>query len=162
MRRGAAAAGSAVFLVVAPGVVTGLIPWLITGWHQAGPYPVPVSAAGWVLLVCATALLLHAFVRFVVQGLGTPAPVAPTEKLVVSGVYRFVRNPMYLVVTTLVVAQALILARPVLLGYAGCAWAVMAAFVRGYEEPALRRRFGAEYEAYRRAVPAWFPRKRPD
>jgi protein-S-isoprenylcysteine O-methyltransferase Ste14 len=161
MRKGAAAVGSAVFFVAAPGVVTGLVPWWITGWRQGGPYPLPVRAISWVVQICAAAVLVHAFVRFVVQGLGTPAPVAPTQQLVVSGAYRFVRNPMYLVVTLLVVTQALILGRPVLLGYAALVQAVTAIFVRGYEEPALRRKFGSEYEAYQRAVPAWLPRTRP-
>jgi protein-S-isoprenylcysteine O-methyltransferase Ste14 len=100
-------------------------------------------------------------VRFVVEGHGTPAPVAAPERLVVGGAYRHVRNPMYVAVLAAIVGQALLLGRLGLLVYAGVTWLVVAAFVRFYEEPALARRFGADYAAYRRAVPAWWPRPRP-
>jgi protein-S-isoprenylcysteine O-methyltransferase Ste14 len=96
-----------------------------------------------------------------VEGLGTPAPVAAPERLVVGGVYRFVRNPMYVAVLAAIVGQALLLGRLVLLLYAAGTWVAVAAFVRYYEEPTLTRRFGEDYEAYRRAVPAWWPRLRP-
>jgi protein-S-isoprenylcysteine O-methyltransferase Ste14 len=105
--------------------------------------------------------VLHAFARFVVEGLGTPAPVAPTERLVVGGLYRHVRNPMYVAVAATIVGQVLIFGQPVLLAYAAGFGAIVAAFVHGYEEPVLADRFGADYEAYRRAVPAWRPRLRP-
>jgi protein-S-isoprenylcysteine O-methyltransferase Ste14 len=100
-------------------------------------------------------------VRFVVEGFGTPAPVAAPERLVIGGVYRYVRNPMYVAVLAAIVGQALLLGQLGLLLYAVAAWVVVAAFVRFYEEPTLTRRFGADYEAYRRAVPAWWPRLRP-
>jgi protein-S-isoprenylcysteine O-methyltransferase Ste14 len=100
-------------------------------------------------------------VRFVVEGFGTPAPVAAPERLVVGGVYRYVRNPMYVAVLAAIVGQALILGRLTLLLYAAAAWLVVAAFVRFYVEPTLARRFGADYEAYQRAVPAWWPRLHP-
>src|SRR5215213_5124132 len=108
---------------------------------------------GGVLLVAGVFALVRAFVRFVVEGLGTPAPVAAPERLVVGGAYRHVRNPMYVAVVGAIVGQALLLGRLGLLVYAGITWLVVAAFVRFYEEPALARRFGADYEAYRRAVP---------
>ena len=107
------------------------------------------------------AVLLEAFARFVVEGIGTPAPVAPTERLVIGGAYRYVRNPMYLAVAALIVGQALMLGHSVLLLYAAAFGVAVAAFVHGYEEPVLSRRFGAQYEAYRRAVPAWWPRRTP-
>ena len=94
-------------------------------------------------------MLLHAFARFVVEGVGTPAPVAPTERLVVGGLYRYVRNPMYVAVATAILGQALLLGRPVLLAYAALFMTVVAAFVRLYEEPTLARQFGDEYAAYR-------------
>lgn len=147
------------FLVVAPGVVAGLVPWLLTGWHVRHRW-LPLQVVGALLLVAGIAVLLHAFARFVVEGLGTPAPVAPTERLVVGGLYRYVRNPMYLAVAATIVGQALLLGRPELLLYALAFLAVVAAFVRWYEEPTLRRQFGAEYEDYRRAVPGWWPRRR--
>jgi protein-S-isoprenylcysteine O-methyltransferase Ste14 len=97
----------------------------------------------------------------VLEGLGTPAPVASPERLVVGGLYRYVRNPMYLAVLLTIVGEALVLLQPVLLVYAAVVGVAMASFVYGYEEPTLSARFGAEYDAYRRAVPAWWPRLRP-
>jgi protein-S-isoprenylcysteine O-methyltransferase Ste14 len=158
-----AALGSVLFFCVAPGLVVGLGPWLLTGWqmHDPLPYLLPVRVVGGLLLAAGLAFLVTAFVRFVVEGLGTPAPVAPTEHLVVGGIYRHVRNPMYLAVAAAILGQALLLARPVLLGYAVAILALQYAFVRFHEEPALRRRFGEQYDTYRRAVPGWWPRLRP-
>jgi protein-S-isoprenylcysteine O-methyltransferase Ste14 len=158
-----AAVGSAVFLVVAPGVVAGLVPWRLTGWELEEPFPywLPLRVLGAVLIVAGLIVLLDAFARFVRNGLGTPAPVAPTEHLVVSGPYRYVRNPMYLAVGSIVVGQALLLGQLVLLPYAALFVLAVWAFVRWYEEPTLRRKFGAEYEDYRRAVPGWWPRRTP-
>ena len=163
MRKSTAAVGSAVFFLLAPGVVAGLIPWWLTRWQVREPVPywAPVRVLGGVLLLAGLIALVRAFVRFVVEGLGTPAPVAAPERLVVGGVYRYVRNPMYVAVLAAIVGQALLLGRLDLLLYAGAAWLLVAAFVRWYEEPTLTRRFGADYEAYRRAVPAWWPRLRP-
>ena len=159
--RARAVAGSLLFLVVAPGVVAGLIPYLLTGWERDGDVGALATVAGWLLVAGGLAALLPSFARFALQGLGTPAPVAPTEHLVVTGLYRHVRNPMYLAVGSLIVGQALILGRSGLLLYAALFAATVFAFVRGYEEPALTEQFGAEYEAYRRAVPGWWPRLRP-
>jgi protein-S-isoprenylcysteine O-methyltransferase Ste14 len=161
VRRAAAAAGSAAFFVVAPGVVVGLIPWWLTGGWDAKDTWAPLIVLGAVLLAAGLVVLVQAFVRFVVEGVGTPAPVAPTEHLVVGGLYRHVRNPMYLALGAIVAGQALILGRPALLLYAAAVLAVTATFVRLYEEPTLRCQFGAEYEAYCRAVPGWWPRLRP-
>jgi protein-S-isoprenylcysteine O-methyltransferase Ste14 len=113
-----------------------------------------------VLVVAGGAVLVQAFARFVREGAGTPAPVAPTERLVVGGLYRYVRNPMYLAVAATILGQALILGSRLLFGYAALFLAVVATFVRLYEEPTLLRRYGAEYEAYRAAVPAWVPHLR--
>ena len=159
MRKLRAAAGSTLFLLLAPGVVAGLIPWWITGWEVGVRLWVPVRAVGALVLVAGVGVLLHAFARFVVEGLGTPAPVAPTERLVVGGLYRYVRNPMYLAVLAVIVGQVLLLGRLELLGYAAVVAAAFVAFVRWYEEPTLHRQFGDEYDAYRRAVPAWLPRR---
>jgi protein-S-isoprenylcysteine O-methyltransferase Ste14 len=163
MRRPVAAVGSAVFFLVGPGIVAGLIPWWLTGWQVREPVPywAPMRLLGVILLAAGLFALVQAFVRFVVEGLGTPAPIAAPERLVVGGLYRYVRNPMYVAVLTVIAGQALILGQLVLLPYAATFWLITAAFVRWYEEPALTRRFGADYEAYRRAVPAWLPRLRP-
>lgn len=163
MRRPAALTGSALFTVLVPGVVAGLVPWALTRWQAGDPMPwsAPVRLLGVGLITAGAAALLHSILRFALEGLGTPAPVAPTERLVVGGLYRHVRNPMYLAVLAAIAGQALWLGRTSLLLYAGLFLAVVSAFVRGYEEPALRRQHGAEYEAYLRAVPRWWPRLRP-
>jgi protein-S-isoprenylcysteine O-methyltransferase Ste14 len=155
-----AAIGSAAFLVVAPGVMAGLVPWLLTGWDSTDP-PLVVAVVGAILIAAGTAVVLLAFARFVLEGRGTPAPIAPTDTLVVGGLYRYVRNPMYVAVDTIIIGQALLLGRPGLLIYAAVFWATVAAFVHGYEEPTLSARYGEQYAAYRRAVPAWVPRLRP-
>jgi protein-S-isoprenylcysteine O-methyltransferase Ste14 len=149
--------------VVAPGVVAGLVPWLLTGWEMEEPFSwwLPLRAVGGALLVAGVVVLLHAFLRFVVEGGGTPAPVAPTEHLVVGGLYRWVRNPMYLAVSATIVGQALLLGQSVLLLYAAVFGAAVVAFVHLYEEPTLSRRYGEQYESYRRAVPGWWPRREP-
>lgn len=161
MSRARAAAGSVLFLVVAPGVVAGVVPWWLTRWQVREPLAhwAVLRVAGALVLAAGLAVLLHAFLRFVVEGTGTPAPVAPTERLVVGGLYRYVRNPMYLAVAGILVGQALVLGQLELLLYAGAFLVVTAAFVHGYEEPALERRYGEQYERYRRAVPAWWPRR---
>jgi protein-S-isoprenylcysteine O-methyltransferase Ste14 len=163
VRSSRAIAGSLLFLVVAPGVVAGLVPWLLTGWEaddEPGDIPV-VRAFGAILLGAGVVVLLDAFRRFALEGRGTPAPVAPTERLVVGGLYRYVRNPMYLAVEAAIVGQALLLGRTIVLAYAAAVGAAFWAFVRLYEEPTLARRYGDEYEEYRSAVPAWRPRLRP-
>jgi protein-S-isoprenylcysteine O-methyltransferase Ste14 len=117
--------------------------------------------AGSALIVAAVAVLLHAFARFALEGLGTPAPVAPTEKLVIGGIYRHVRNPMYVAVLSIIIGQALLFSSWTLVAYAVIGAVVMGSFVRLYEEPTLANRYGAEYETYRRNVPGWLPRLTP-
>jgi protein-S-isoprenylcysteine O-methyltransferase Ste14 len=163
MPKARAAIGSLVFLVLAPGVVAGLVPWVLTDWHARGalPYWVPLWIGGVLLIATGVFVLVQAFARFVVEGLGTPAPVAPTERLVVGGLYRYVRNPMYLALAAIILGQALALAQVILLPYTAAFGVAVAAFVRWYEEPTLHRQFGDQYETYRRAVPGWWPRREP-
>jgi protein-S-isoprenylcysteine O-methyltransferase Ste14 len=160
MHRARAAAGTAVFLGLVPGTVAGLVPWWLTDWRSGPTYPLPVRVVGIVLAAAGATVLLHAFTRFVIEGLGTPAPIAPTERLVVGGLYRYVRNPMYLAVLAVITGQALLLSRPVLLAYAAAVAATVAAFVHRYEEPTLARHYGTAYQQYRQTVPAWCPRLR--
>jgi protein-S-isoprenylcysteine O-methyltransferase Ste14 len=162
MRRSIAATGSALFFVLAPGVVAGLIPYWLSGWQARDPSLAwqPVRPIGGALIVVGALALISAFLRFVLEGAGTPAPVAPTERLVVGGLYRYVRNPMYLAVLAIILGQALLFANVRLLAYAAAVWVGFATFVKLYEEPTLKRRYGEQYEAYRRAVPAWRPRLR--
>jgi protein-S-isoprenylcysteine O-methyltransferase Ste14 len=157
-----AALGSLVFLVIAPGVVAGLMPWLITDWR---PLP-PGDGAGalrWtglILIVAGLAVVLEAFTRFAWKGLGTPAPVAPTRTLVVSGFYRIVRNPMYVAVTAMIFGQAVLFASWGVALYGVVVAAALLAFVQLYEEPTLSQAYGEEYAAYCAATPRWIPRFR--
>ena len=157
MSRARAAGGTIVFLLVAPGVVAGLVPWLLTGWDSAGP-PMWLEVIGWLVVAAGAAVLLEAFARFVIEGIGTPAPVAPTRELVVGGLYRYVRNPMYLAVAAVILGQAAILGSWPLVAYAAAFLATVWSFVHWYEEPYLRRRFGGAYDEYTRRVPGWWPR----
>src|ERR671910_2747876 len=152
MRRRTAAVGSTVFFLLAPGVVVGLIPWLLTRWQAREPLPywAPMRVLGGILLAAGLIVLIRAFVRFVVEGLGTPAPIAAPERLVVGGLYRYVRNPMYVAILAVIFRQGLLFGQLGLLLYVAALWLISAGFVRWYEEPTLTRRFGADYEAYRR------------
>jgi protein-S-isoprenylcysteine O-methyltransferase Ste14 len=158
VKRARAAVGSLIFLLIAPGVVAGVVPWWLTHWNSS-PWWLPLRVAGGVLLAAGLVVLLNAFGRFVIEGAGTPAPVAPTERLVVGGLYRYVRNPMYLAVGSTIAGQALLLGRPILFVELAVFAVAVVSFVRLYEEPQLHRSYGEQYEAYRRAVPGWWPRR---
>jgi len=146
-----------------PTVVTGVVPWLLTRWQVREPVPGGLCARflGAALITAGAAALSNSFVRFAAEGLGTPAPMAPTKYLVVTGLYRYVRNPMYLALQSVIIGQGLLQGQPRLYLYGAAAAVPMAAFVHFYEEPALARAFGAEYERYRRNVPGWLPRLHP-
>ena len=168
MRRWQSLTLSAAFLAIAPGVVAGVTPWWLTGWRFAPPL-LAWSGAPWLgggLIAAGAGALLECFVRFAWRGRGTPAPVAPTADLVVSGLYRFTRNPMYLAVIALVVGQALLFGATILLVYAAALTAGFHLFVIGYEEPSLRRRFPQAYSDYMRRTPRWLgwraPRERAE
>lgn len=161
LARWRAAVGSTFFFALAPGIVAGLFPWVITRWRVADSVSWPVRTSGVALLVAGGLVLVSAFARFVTEGLGTPAPVAPTQRLVIGGPYRYVRNPMYLAVLAAIAGQALVLGRTALVAYGFVVAVAFVVFVRLYEEPILRATFGDAYETYRRAVPGWWPRLRP-
>jgi protein-S-isoprenylcysteine O-methyltransferase Ste14 len=163
MRKLASVVGSAIFLVIAPGFVTGLVPWWISRWRLDVPFlglP-PVRIAGAILLALGVIGLLDSFARFALKGEGTPAPVFPTRRLVVTGLYRYVRNPMYVSVVSAILGQALILGNTRLLEYGAFVWLACHVFVLLYEEPVLRETFGPEYHSFCAHVPRWIPRLRP-
>ncbi len=152
-----AAAGGAGFIAFGgPTIVAGLVPWLLTRW-DADPQPLALKILGGIVLAAGGALVLETTARFAFHGRGTPAPWAPPERFVERGSYRFVRSPMYLGVLLLVIGQALLLGREVLFAWAVAAWLIFTAFLAFYEEPQLRRRFGASYDDYRRRVRRWIP-----
>ena len=124
----------------------------------AGPGFGPADVAGGLLVVLGLVAVVACFVRFVTEGRGTPAPVAPTEELVVGGLYRFVRNPMYVAVASVIAGQALLFRSAGVALWLAVFLAAVVAFVKGYEEPRLAEQFGESYERYRRAVPGWWPR----
>ena len=102
--------------------------------------------------------LVGAFARFALQGLGTPAPIAPTRNLVVTGLYRYVRNPIYLALVAIIMGQAVLMGDRRLIVYGALLWLFFHVWVVVYEEPTLEQTFGREYEAFRAAVPRWIPR----
>jgi protein-S-isoprenylcysteine O-methyltransferase Ste14 len=154
--------GSALFLLLAPGSVAGLAPWIITRWRwPAGGTPLLATAAGGLLILAGLAILLESFLRFALQGGGTPAPPAPTRKLVVAGAYRFVRNPMYVAVLAIIIGQAFLFSSGELVLYGAIVWLACHLFVTEFEEPRLRRDFPRDYALYSRNVRRWLPRIRP-
>ena len=158
-----AIAGSAIFLIIAPGLVAGLIPWWISRWREEAPFfgLTFFRFGGAMLIGLGVTGVLDSFLRFALQGLGTPAPVFPTRHLVVTGLYRYVRNPMYVAVLSAILGQALILGNISLLEYGALVWLLFHLFVVAYEEPTLRASFGPEYETFCAAVPRWIPRLSP-
>jgi protein-S-isoprenylcysteine O-methyltransferase Ste14 len=162
MNRTQAAVGSAAFFLVAPGVVAGLVPWLLTGWML--PQPAPLFSlplfVGAMLILAGLWVLIDSFVRFA-RGLGTPAPILPPPRLVVEGWYRYVRNPMYVAVVAIIVGQALVFwSWPVLL-YGAAVFVAVHLFVAYHEEPVLRRQFPNAYAIYAANVRRWRPRLTP-
>lgn len=151
---------SAIWFVLAPGLAAGLVPWLITGWHATGLWP-PLRVLGALLILIGSAVTVYAFTQFVREGFGSPLPLAAPERLVVGGLFRYVRNPMYLASMAVIGGQALLLGRIELLWYTIAVIVCEFTFVQAYEQPNLRRRFGAQYEEYLRAVPGWWPRLTP-
>jgi protein-S-isoprenylcysteine O-methyltransferase Ste14 len=117
--------------------------------------------AGILLIAVGLAVLVDSFARFALEGIGTPAPVFPTKRLVVRGFYRYVRNPMYVAVVSLILGQALVLGSRHVFEYAVIAWVITHFFVLAYEEPTLRKTFGADYEVFCAHVPRWVPRLTP-
>ena len=161
MPRWVSAAGTVLFFpTIGLGLV--LLPWLITQYHPgAPPWPAAVPVTGVVLIAAGGIVVVEAFVRFVIEGVGIPMPTTVTSRrLMVGGVYGYVRNPIYLAAFVVIIGEALLLSRAVLLIYAAGFLAFCMFWVRLMEEPLLAGRFGAEYQAYRKQVPGWWPRLR--
>jgi len=155
--------GSALFFVVAPLLLAGFVPWWITRWQFRPAFfgQELTRAIGVMLIIAGVPALIDSFARFALQGVGTPAPIAPTRRLVVTGLYRYVRNPIYVAVVAVILGQALLFGDGRLLWYGALFWLACHVFVVVYEEPTLERTFGAEYAAFRANVPRWMPRLTP-
>ena len=152
--------GTIVFTVVVPGSVIGLVPYLISRWQLRPPFfgLGPTRWIGLGMFVIAVPAFADFLARFVREGHGTPAPIAPTRRLVVGGVYRHVRNPAYIAVIAMLVGQALFFGNSGVLEYAFVVAIGFHLFVILYEEPTLRRAFGRDYQDYCRSAPRWIPR----
>jgi len=163
MRKTFSLIGSAFWLVAAPGAVAVYIPWLMTGWARDSMNAVfdAPRIAGAALILAAGAGLLESFTRFALQGEGTPSPVMRTHKLVIRGLYRWVRNPMYVCVIGLIIGQYFLFDEISLLLYAAAVWLALHLYVVVFEEPRLQREFAAEYDEYRKNVRRWRPRLTP-
>ena len=157
-----AALGSAAFFVAGSGLEAGVGPAVLVAvaGSDLDSWPVALRVLGVVLMVAGLAVLVDVFVRFARDGRGTPSPAAPTARLLTGGAFGVLRHPMYVATTTLIVGEALAFAQPVLLVGAAAYAAAMATLVVAVEEPRLARRFGTSYDAYRRAVPGWVPKRR--
>jgi protein-S-isoprenylcysteine O-methyltransferase Ste14 len=160
VRKVLALIGSAIFLVIAPGVVAGYVPWTISRWEFEAPFLglTMFRFAGGALTALGIAGLLECFGRFALQGAGTPAPVFPTRHLVVRGMYHHVRNPMYIAGVATILGQGLLFGNVAVIEYGAIVWLLVHLFVLLYEEPTLRASFGAEYESFCAQVPRWIPR----
>jgi protein-S-isoprenylcysteine O-methyltransferase Ste14 len=155
--------GTIILAPVFVGSVVGLGPYLLSGWRLDTPFFgwAPSRWIGGALVILPIPSLLDFLLRFVREGHGTPAPFAPPRHLVVSGPFRYVRNPAYLCAVSMIVGQGLFLASTSVLVYAAVVALVFHLFVVLYEEPTLRETFGADYVAYCRQVPRWIPRLSP-
>jgi len=161
-RRLSSILGTVAFLVVT-GAFAALVPWWISDRRMAPAFlgAEPLRWVGALLIALGAAGLLESFARFALQGMGTPAPVMQPERLVVTGLYRHVRNPMYVALVAAIVGQALLFGSVALIEYAAVVWLMFHLFVVFYEEPTLRSSFGADYRAYCAAVGRWLPRLSP-
>lgn len=157
------AIGTLVFVLVLPVPFIGLVPLLLSGWTLKEPlFGWPwVRWAGVVLFLCSVPLYVDFIVRFVREGRGTPAPIAPPRQLVVTGSFRHVRNPGYVAAIAMIFAQGLFFGSRAIVVYAFCVALAFHIFVVLYEEPGLRKRFGAQYAAYCHQVHRWMPRLTP-
>lgn len=143
-----------------PGFFAGFLPWTYFGVSEVDlDWSSPAHIAGLVLIASGAALLITCIVDFGRKGRGTLSPVDPPNELVVQGLYRYVRNPMYLSVLTIVAGEIILTRSGPLLVYWLIFFLCANLFVRGYEEPYLRRQFGDSYDRYSRSVGRWLPRR---
>jgi len=148
-----------IFSILVPGTVAGIIPWLLL--QRSGNLVLRIPSVwmiGLLPLLLGVGLYLWCAGAFTFIGKGTPAPIDAPRVLVVQGLYRWVRNPMYIAVLSVVIGEAILFRSILLAEYALVLWGVFHMFVVFVEEPSLRSQFGASYETYFRTVPRWLPR----
>jgi protein-S-isoprenylcysteine O-methyltransferase Ste14 len=148
------------FTVIAPGTLIVLIPYLLSllnlGRISVESYS--PGFLGWTLVLVGAAMYFWSAFNFTFLGKGTPAPIAPPKTLVIRGLYRFVRNPMYIGAIFILLGETLLFGSILVLAYAALRVLLWHRFVVSYEEPRLRTRFGEAYERYCSSVPRWLPR----
>ena len=145
----------AVFTVVVPGTFAGLLPVLIVGDRAVAGGATLALACG--LFAFGLVIYLRSAWDFAMFGSGTPAPMDAPKRLVTQGFYRYMRNPMYVAVLTVVVGWATLFGAVILAGYAILLFVLFSLFIRLYEEPRLAREFGEEYATYVSQVGRWLP-----
>ena len=158
------AARSLLWAALLPGFFAGYLPWRYFGLRDAASEITltnPVTLVGVAAVAVGVALLAVCIWEFARSGRGTLSPADPPRTLVVQGLYRYVRNPMYLSVTTIVLGEVILTRSRALLVYWIIWFTAVNLFVIGYEEPTLRRQFGASYDRYTQEVRRWLPRLRP-
>jgi protein-S-isoprenylcysteine O-methyltransferase Ste14 len=144
-----------------PGILLLYLPLWITRFHVPAEEPEWLVLLAVVLIALGLTPLFESVARFIRVGRGTLVPTTPTEHLVVSGLYRYVRNPMYVGVLTALTGEALLFESRDLAVFAAIVWFGIHLFVCFYEEPTLTRRYGGQYLNYKRNVPRWLPRITP-
>jgi len=148
-----------IFTILVPGTLLGIVPWLLLHWSGEAVMPLPSIWLIGLLPFCVGVILYFWCAgAFTFIGRGTPAPIDAPVFLVRSGPYRWVRNPMYIGVLSVLIGEAILFHSLPLVWCALLAGIVVHLFVVFYEEPSLRRRFGESYETYLRTVPRWLPR----
>ncbi|HEY6762841.1 MAG TPA: isoprenylcysteine carboxylmethyltransferase family protein [Baekduia sp.] len=159
-RRRALVLGNLLFFLAGTCLEAGVGPWLLVqvAGRDAGDVTGGPRVLGAVLIACSLGVLLDVYVRFVRDGLGTPSPAAPARFVISGGVYGYIRHPMYAATASIIFGEALLFGQPILFLAAAAYVVTTAALAHFVEEPRLARRFGASYDAYRRAVPGWVPR----
>jgi protein-S-isoprenylcysteine O-methyltransferase Ste14 len=155
-------------IVLLPGTVTVLVPFVVlsgtgsnVGWGFGGVVAVLPALLGLVLIAAGFAFWLWTVRLFARIGRGTLAPWDPPRHLVVEGPYRHVRNPMITAVLAVLAGEAALFGSPALLIWLAAFFAINYVGFHVYEEPGLERRFGEEYQVYKRNVPRWLPRRTP-
>ena len=145
------------FALLVPGTELVVVPYLMLRRFGAQFHPGHLRWFGPLLFAPGLATITWCFIDFIRRGRGTPAPYDPPRRLVIAGLYRYVRNPQYIGVVLIILSEALFFGSIVLLGYAACFAIGYHLFVRFYEEPTLRRLFGQDYTRYCESVPRWLP-----
>jgi protein-S-isoprenylcysteine O-methyltransferase Ste14 len=150
---------SLLYTIIIPGTVTVLIPCLIvSGRGERIPQPWGLlQVVGLIAAPVGASILLRCIWEFMVTGRGTLAPVDPPTQLVVRGLYRYVRNPMYLGAFTLLLGEAALFESVAVLLYAVAWFMIINLIILFHEEPVLHRRFGDSYDRYVRSVHRWLP-----